>query len=206
MRMIAFAAVALAVVTMSGTGEVLAQAKQAPAKEQAKSQPPAPPPLKQIALTDKQVESFLAAQAEIDAATSKLPPGDPNKPDPKVEAQIEAIVKKNGFASLPEYGDVFGNIALVMSGIDPKTKAFTDPPELIAREIKTIESSKQMPAKAKSAALAELKAAQASTAKVQFAENVPLITKYYDKLSPLFTQEEEEAPPPPAKGAPAKKK
>jgi hypothetical protein len=30
---------------------------------------------------------------------------DPDKPDPKVEAQARAVVKKNGFASLDEYDE-----------------------------------------------------------------------------------------------------
>ena len=29
----------------------------------------------------------------------------PDKPDPKVEVQAEAVAKKNGFASLDEYDD-----------------------------------------------------------------------------------------------------
>ncbi|MFZ1088978.1 MAG: hypothetical protein WAN75_06870, partial [Xanthobacteraceae bacterium] len=30
----------------------------------------------------------------------------PDRPDPKLEVQAEALVKKNGFASLAEYDDV----------------------------------------------------------------------------------------------------
>jgi hypothetical protein len=34
----------------------------------------------------------------------------PDKPDPKLEAQAEALVKKHGFASLGEYDEVSMNI------------------------------------------------------------------------------------------------
>jgi len=40
-------------------------------------------------------------------------------------------VKKHSFVSLGEYDDVSMNIVMIMSGIDPQTKRFTDPPEQI---------------------------------------------------------------------------
>ncbi len=81
-----------------------------------------PPALKQMALTDKQIEGVLAAQKEMDAITEKLP--DDAKPDPKVTAQLDAVAKKNGFASYDEYNDVIDNISLVLGGIDPATKKY----------------------------------------------------------------------------------
>jgi hypothetical protein len=50
---------------------------------------------------------------------------DPNKPDPKVDAQAAAVAKKNGFASLAEYDGASMNISMIMFGIDPQTKKFT---------------------------------------------------------------------------------
>src|SRR5262249_52796008 len=53
--------------------------------------------VKQIKLTERQIESFISAHREM----AKLPGGvNADKPDPKVNAQAEAIAKKNGFASL----------------------------------------------------------------------------------------------------------
>jgi len=51
-----------------------------------------------------------------------------DKPDPKVEAQVAALAKKNGFASLAQYDDVLTNIIMIMSGIEPQTKKFIEPP------------------------------------------------------------------------------
>jgi hypothetical protein len=45
-----------------------------------------------------------------------------DKLDAELEAQAEALVKRNGFGNLAEYDNVSMNIALVMSGIDQKTK------------------------------------------------------------------------------------
>src|SRR6266496_6532672 len=80
---------------------------------------------KQIKLTEKHIQGFMAAYGDM----AKLYDGANPEPDPKVEAQAEAVAKKNGFASLDEYDDVSFNIEMIMSGIDPQTKKFTEPPE-----------------------------------------------------------------------------
>ncbi len=66
-----------------------------------------------MALTDKQIEGVIAAQKDIDAIMEKLPQG--GKPDQKVIAQLEAVAKKNGFASYGEYANIVANrIAAVL--------------------------------------------------------------------------------------------
>ena len=129
------------------TGSAFAQAKQQPAPAKQQAAPPKqavapepPPPLKQIELTDKQIESLIAAQKEMDAVTEKLPQGAADKPDPKLQAQLEGIAKKNGFADFNDYGAVYDNVSLVMSGIDPKTKAFTEPPEMLRKQIAAVQA------------------------------------------------------------------
>jgi hypothetical protein len=147
-------------------------------------------PVKQFALTDKQIQGVLAAQKEMDAVTDKLPEGAADKPDPKIQAALEAVAKKHGFASYAEYSDVLDNIGLVLSGIDPKTKAFTQPPDALKAQIAALQADAKMAAKNKQAALAEMNAALKSTPTVQFPDNVTLVTKYYDKLSALLQSDE----------------
>ena len=69
----------------------------------------------------------------------------PEKPDPKLDAQAEAVAKKNGFASLDEFEGVSTNISMIMSGIDPQTKKFTEPPEQIRKEIAALKADKSVP-------------------------------------------------------------
>src|ERR1700743_1202197 len=52
-----------------------------------------PPAVKQIALTDKQVDGVIAAAKDMDAISEKMP--DNGKPDPKLTAQLEATAKKS---------------------------------------------------------------------------------------------------------------
>jgi hypothetical protein len=140
----------------------------------------------QIKLTEKHIQGFMAAFKDM----AKLyDDADPDKPDPKVEAQAGAIAKKSGFASLAEYEDVSMNIAMIMYGIDPQTKKFTEPPEQIKKEIAALKGDKSIPESEKSEDLAQLEAALKDAKPVEFKENIALVVKYFDQLVP-FMQEQ----------------
>ena len=94
---------------------------------------------KQIKLSEKHIQSFMGAYNDM---VKLYESANPDKPDPKVEAQAEAIAKKNGFASLDEFDDVSFNISMIISGIDPQTKKFTEPPEQIKKEIAALKADK----------------------------------------------------------------
>lgn len=174
---IACLAAALAV---GSTGSALAQAKQQMAPAQAA--PPQQPALKQIALTEKQIEDVLAAQKDMDAITEKLP--DNAKPDPKVLAQLEAVAKKNGFASYQEYNNVVDNISLVLGGFDPATKKYVGPDAVLKAQIAQVQADKKMSAKDKKEALADLNdALKAPAPAIENKGNIDLVGKYYDKLA-----------------------
>jgi hypothetical protein len=141
--------------------------------------------VKQIKLTEKQIQSFMAVYDDI----AKLyDSANPDKPDPKVDAQAASLAKKNGFASLAQYDDVLTNIAMIMSGIDPQTKKFTEPPEQIRNEIAALKADKSVPEADKKEGLAQLEAALKVAKPIQFKENIALVRKYYDELVP-FMQE-----------------
>jgi hypothetical protein len=163
------------------TDSALAQAKQ----EMAPAQAGQPPALKQIALTDKQIEGVLAAQKEMNAITDKLPEN--AKPDPKVITQLEAIAKKNGFAGYDEYNNVIDNVSLVLGGFDPATKKYVGSEAVIKAQITQVQADKKMSAKDKKAALDDLNAAlKAPEPPLENKGNIDLVTKYYDKLAELF--------------------
>jgi hypothetical protein len=142
--------------------------------------------VKQIKLTEKHIQGLMAASKDI----AKLYDGaNPDKPDPKVEAQAEAVAKKNGFASLDEYDDVSMNITMIVSGIDPQTKRFTEPPEQIKKEIAALKADKSVPEAEKKEDLAQLEAALKNVKPIQFKENIALVLKYFDKLTPLMHEQ-----------------
>jgi hypothetical protein len=171
----------LSAVSLAASDAALAQAKQsAPAQpaEPAQQQAPA---LKQIALTDKQLDGVLAAQKDMDAITEKLPEN--AAPDQKVMAQVEEIARKHGFASYDDYENVIDNISLVLGGFDPATKKYVGPEAVIKAQIAQIQADKKMPAKDKKEALDELNEALKTPAlEVEHKSNIDLVARYYDKL------------------------
>ena len=175
------ACLALSVAAMSTEG-ALAQAKEQSAPAQAASPPGQPPTLKQMALTDKQIEGVLAAQKDMDTITEKLPDNAP--PDAKVTARLDAVAKKNGFASYDEYNDVIDNISLVLGGFDPATKKYVGSEAVIKAQIAQVQADKKMPAKDKKEALAGLnEALKAPALPIENKGNIDLVGKYYDKLA-----------------------
>ena len=167
--------------TVLSVGCALAQTKQAPPNQMAPAQP-APPPVKQMALTDKQIDGVLGAQKDMDAITQKLPPNAP--PSPKVIAQLDAVAKKNGFASYDQYNDVVDNITLVLSGFDPVAKKYVGFEAATKAQIASVQANKQMSAKDKKDALADLnESLKSPPPPVENKGNIDLVIAYYDKLA-----------------------
>lgn len=170
----------LSAASLASSGAAFAQAKQqsAPTQQTAPAQPPA---LKQIALTDKQIDGVLAAQKDMDAITAKLPEN--TAPDQKVIAQLDGVAKKHGFASYDDYNNVVDNISLVLGGFDPATKKYVGNEAVIKSQIAQVEADKKMTAKDKKEALDELNQALKTPAPaVENKANIDLVGKYYDKL------------------------
>jgi hypothetical protein len=138
---------------------------------------------KQIKLTEKHIVGFITVFPDM---IKLYKDADPDKPDPKLDAQAEALAKKNGFASLDEYDDVSENISMIMLGIDPQNKEFTEPPDQIKQEIEAIKADKSIPDAAKKKALPQLQASLKTAKPIQFKENIALVRKYFDKLAPLM--------------------
>jgi hypothetical protein len=140
-------------------------------------------PVKQLQLTEPQVEGFIAAHRDMGIVAEKM---QSDKPDAKIQTQLEAISKKFGFKDFNEYDEVAANIALVMAGMDPQTKAFTDPPTAIKREIDEVNADKSIPEKERKQALEELNEAMKMAQPIQYPGNIELVKKYYDRLEPLL--------------------
>jgi hypothetical protein len=167
------------------TPDALAQAMQKTAPAQAAPPAGQPPAVKQIALTDKQVDGVIAAAKDMDALSEKMP--ESGKPDPKLSAQLEATAKKYGFASYDDYNSVVDNIGLVMSGIDPATKKYVGGAAVIKAQIAQVQADKKMSAKDKKEALEDLtQAAKAPEPTIENKGNIDLVVKNFDKLAAIM--------------------
>jgi hypothetical protein len=138
--------------------------------------------VRQIELTEKHLQGVIAAQKDVAAIFDKLQGPPPDELPPKVLADLDAAAKKHGFKDFNDYDEVVGNITMVMTGIDPKTKAFTEPAEAIKKEIADVTADKTIPAQDKKQMLEELNEALKSAQPIQFPGNIELVKKYYDKI------------------------
>ena len=189
---IAFSIACLAAsVAVVSTNSALAQAKggqMAPAQgKMAPAAAPAgqPAAVKQIALTDKQIDGVVAAAKDMDALSAKMPQN--GKPDPKLTAQFEATAKKYGFASYDDYNDVVDNIGMVMSGIDSTSKKFVGAQAVAKAQIAEVQADKKMSPKDKKAALDDLnQALKTPDPTIANKGNIDLVVKNYDKLLPIM--------------------
>lgn len=141
--------------------------------------------VKQIPLTEKHIEGFISAQKDMAAVAEKMQ-GNSDKPDPKVQAELEAIAKKHGFASFAEYDDVAANISMVMAGIDPQSRAFTEPKVAIQKEIDEVKGDNSIAEKEKKQMLEELAEALKSAQPIQHPANVELVKKYWEKIDAVL--------------------
>ena len=102
--------------------------------------------------------------------------------DPKIQAELEAIAKKHGFANFDEYNIVSANVWMVIAGVDALTKKFTDPRVALEAEIANITADQTTPAAEKKRVLDELNEALKATQPLQYSSNIDLVLKYYDKI------------------------
>jgi homoserine dehydrogenase len=139
--------------------------------------------LKQIQLSEKQVQGVISAQKDVATIFNKLQGPPPDELPAPVVAELDAAAKKHGFKDFNDYDEVIGNITMVMTGIDPKTKAFTEPAAAIKQEIAEVTANKTMPAREKKEMLEDLNEALKSAQPIQFPGNIELVKKYYDKIN-----------------------
>lgn len=149
--------------------------------------------IKQLQLTDKQIDSFIAAQKDFAPLASKLLEGG-EKPDESLTSELEAVAKKHGFQSFAEYEDVGANISIVLEGLDRKSGVYTDPVDKMKNELKDIEADNSIPEEDKKLAIDDLKQEIAAAQPLQFKENIEVVKKHREAIEKLIPEEGESLP------------
>jgi hypothetical protein len=142
-----------------------------------------PPPLKQIPLAEKQIQGFIAAHKDMVETFDKL---QNEKSEAVVLGQLDKIAKKFGFKDHAEYDSVVTNITLVMFGIDPQTKNFTDPPTVAKKDLEAAMADKSLPEKDRKRLVEDLTEQAKMVQPIMHPGNIELIKKYYDQIEPLL--------------------
>jgi hypothetical protein len=143
----------------------------------------------QLQLAEKHITGFIAAQPDITQFIERNPAQEGTAPTDKQQAELDAIAKKHGFADYTEYDDVAYNISVILSGIDPDTGKYTDPIELIKKEIAEITADSQISAAEKKQMLDELNDALKNTPPVKFPGNIALVSKHREALEKALGQQ-----------------
>jgi hypothetical protein len=139
-------------------------------------------PVRQIKLTEKQVQNFLAAQKDMVPVMKKMQGSTADQPDPKLQAESETITNNSGFKDFAEYDNVAANILLVVAGIDPLTKRYTDPQTVIKKGIAKVTADPTISEKDKNELLKEFEKLLVAAQPIQYPSNIQLVRKYYDKI------------------------
>jgi hypothetical protein len=169
-----------------GSLQAQAQAGKPAVPPPAAAQPPAAP---QVTLTQKSVDSLIAANTDVFAIEAKIPEN--GTPTAKQDADLDAAAKKGGFATYQEYVDTAEALSAVMDGMDSETKTFVGAPAVLKKQIADVQGDKEMSAKDKKAALDELNETLKTASTVRPPQNdIDLVTKNYDKLSAILEQED----------------
>jgi hypothetical protein len=152
-------------------------------------------PVEQIKLSEKHVQSFIAAHTDMADAFDKMTPETSDKSDKSDKSeksetadlgQLDAIAKKFGFKDLGEYDVVATNIAMVMYGIDPQTKEFTDPPTLAKKELDEAIADTSVPEQERKQLVEELTEQLKKAQPIRHPGNIELVKKYYDQLEQVL--------------------
>jgi vancomycin resistance protein YoaR len=143
----------------------------------ARAQQPTPVTrVKQIRLTERAVQSFIAAHKDMTAAAGSTP----CRPHSKVQAESEVIAKKSGFKDFAEYDEVAANILMIFAGINPRTRRYTDPQTAMKQKIAEITADKTPAATDKKELLNEFEKRLRTAQPIQYPSNIEL--KYYGQI------------------------
>lgn len=137
--------------------------------------------LRQIKLTEAQVNGFIAAQPDLVDVLPKLQQSG-DGPDPALEAELNGIAQRHGFSDFSELDDVAANISIVMAGLDAQTGQFTEPVEVLKMELKEVEADTSIPEADKKQLVQELTEAVKTTPLLKHRENVELVQAHREAL------------------------
>lgn len=142
--------------------------------------------LKQIPLTDAQVQNYIKAAPELAKMFDRIDKAD-GKLGKKLKADLEAVAKNSGFASFDEMQDVSNNIQFVMQGMDEKG-SFREPQEFLKLDLAEVKADKSIEKKEKKQIIASIEDQLENTPKLSQPGNVGVVKKHLKTLMSLFRE------------------
>jgi len=147
--------------------------------------------VEQLALTEKQIEAFIAGQKTISAIVDKIPEDQLDNPNPQLQTKLDQVARKFGFKDYGEYEDVADNIDLVMDGFDDDSKTYVGQEVVLKKQLSEVAADKTISARERSEQIKELNETLKAVEPVKFPSNIVVVAKYYDRLSALLDDEKQ---------------
>lgn len=137
--------------------------------------------LRQFKLTDEQIKGLIAAQPELSAMAERLEKLEDDS-EVSVQEELNGIATKHGFKDFNELDDVSANVQLVLDGIDPETREYSDPLIGLKEELDEVKADKELPEEERKVLIEELKEAMTALPSLKYTENVELVLKHQDLI------------------------
>ena len=156
--------------------------------QRVEAQAPAPvpaPEIKQVLLTEKHVSNFLGAQKDLIAITAKLEAAG-DSIDEKLQKELDDIGRKHAFKDFADFEEIRANIMMVLAGIDPDNGEYSDPIELIKKDIEAIKADKSLSDADRKAQLEEMTDALKEMQPLKFKENIVIVKKYAKQIDEVL--------------------
>jgi hypothetical protein len=146
---------------------------------------PAAPEIRQLQLNEKQVQGFLGAQKDLVSITAKLEAAG-DTIDEKLQKELDDIGRKHGFKDFADFEEIRANIMMVLAGIDPDTGEYSDPIELIKKDIEAIKADKALSEEDRKAQLEEMNEALKEMQPLKYTANIDVVKKYAKQIDEVL--------------------
>ncbi len=143
------------------------------------------PETRQVKLNDKHVTGFIAAQKDLVAISAKLEAAG-DTIDDKLQKELDDIGKKNGFKDFADFEEIRANVMMVLAGIDPDTSEYSDPIELIKKDIEAIKADKALSEEDRKAQLEEMNEALKEMQPLKYKENIDIVKTYAKQIDDVL--------------------
>ncbi len=174
--MLAMAAV-VAVVTVTIGFAMPVAAQQMPAA--------AAPEIRQLQLNDKHVSGFIGAQKDLIGITAELEAAGYTI-DEKLQNELDDIGRKHGFKDFADFEEIRTNVMMVLAGIDPDTGEYSDPIELIKKDIEAIKADKSLSDEDRKTQLEEMNDALKEMQPLKYKANIDVVKKYAKQIDEVL--------------------
>lgn len=146
---------------------------------------PAAPEVRQLQLTDAQVTGFIGAQKDLIAITAKLEAAG-DTIDEKLQKELDDIGRKHGFKDFADFEEIRTNVMMVLAGIDPDTGEYSDPIELIKKDIEAIKADKSLSEEDRKSQLEEMNDALKEMQPLKYKANIDVVKKFAKQIDEVL--------------------